>query len=257
MKLLTVYTQSHRQMLEEWFLPTLQDDYELSSFFCDVEGGGQYLQEDWSRAVLFKSRKIIETIKENMGRVFVYADVDIEFFGPTKPEILNAIEQKDIVCQLDNPYGDLCTGFFAIRANLLTLRLWEDVYKAAKIENRDQMAFNRIIRDMKNIRFGYMSSQFFGTGTYHAEDWEEGSKFYIPRSPLMYHANYTIGVDNKITLLKQVREVVNKGNGAIDANNVIFYLNRGFKGKRSVADFYKRGHVPKKESVQMRGRPTR
>lgn len=228
MKLITVYTQSHRPVFEEWAFSTLKDNYELSSFFCDVEGSGKYLEKDWTQAVLFKNQKIIETIKENWGRVFIYSDVDIQFFAPTKRAILKAIKNKDIACQIDNPRGSLCTGFFAIRANSLTLNLWQKVHEAVQIERRDQKAFNRLIRNINEIRRGYLPQQFFGAGTFRRQIWRRGVLFFIPKSPIMFHANWTIGIENKIELLGKVRKIVAMGSLGITINNILFYFKCGF-----------------------------
>src|SRR5262245_26033620 len=132
MKLISVFSPSHEVLKDEWFLRTLKDDYEVTVYPCDVQGEGKYMQEDWTRTVLFKSAKIIDAIQENWGDVFMYSDVDVTFFAPTKKSILASLVDKDIVCQLDDPIGNLCTGFFAIRANEATLQLWRDVHQAVQ-----------------------------------------------------------------------------------------------------------------------------
>ncbi len=143
MKLISVCTPSHDTLRNEWFLPSLQDDYEVCTYRCDVRGQGTYLEDDWTTAVLFKSATIIDAIRENWGGAFVYSDVDVTFFAPTKPFVLESLVDKDIVCQLDDPRGNLCTGFFGVRGNEATLSLWRAVHEAVARERRDQIAFNR------------------------------------------------------------------------------------------------------------------
>jgi MoaA/NifB/PqqE/SkfB family radical SAM enzyme len=235
MKLISVYTESHESLKDRWFLPTLKDDYDISVHRCEARGHGIFMETDWTEAVCFKAQKIIQAIEESWGSIFVYSDVDIQFFAPTKERILQALANKDIVCQLDAPGGRLCTGFFAARANALTLRLWEEVHEAVKIEHRDQSAFNRIVREIEEIRYGYLPVQFFGTGTFTGKRWSPGCKLYIPPSPLMYHANWTIGIDNKVALLKQVRRVVTRGNMGILANDLRLCLPPGINGFSGVA----------------------
>ncbi len=234
MKLISTYTPSHTQFKDEWFLPSLQDDYDVSMYSCDIQGSGKYKEADWVEGILFKNLKIIETIKENMGSIFIYSDVDLQFFAPTKQKVLNAIKGKDVVCQLDDLHGNLCAGFIAIRANTLTLELWQKVHAAIKTERRDQMAFNRIIREMKEISFGCLPVEFFGTGTFNAQIWTPGGAFYIPPHPVMYHANWVEGVDQKVVLLKQVKKTVEQGRLAIAKNNARFYLRYGLLGLKSV-----------------------
>ncbi len=133
MKLVGVYSSSHETFKDEWFLRTLKDDYEVCLYPSEARGHGNYMEADWQQAVRFKSAKIIETIQKNWGEVFVYSDMDVLFVGPTKTTIQSCLNGKDIVCQLDDPGGNLCTGFFAVRANDVTLKLWQQVHAKAGI----------------------------------------------------------------------------------------------------------------------------
>jgi|GEM_PF-2202970 len=225
MKLIGIYSPSHETLKAEWFLRTLKDDYEVELYRCDVQGEGTYMQEDWSRAVLFKSAKIIEAIRENWGEVFVYSDVDVTFFAPTKRTILTCIAGKDIVCQLDDPVGNLCTGFFGIRANAATLRLWQEVQRAVEREGRDQIAFNRLVRKLEDLRAGYLPASFFGVGTFAGRLFERKERFYVPAEPIMFHANWTVGVDNKITLLSKAQQIVGRGKWGRALNNFFFRVS--------------------------------
>jgi Nucleotide-diphospho-sugar transferase len=234
MKLISVYTPSHEILRDEWFLPTLQDDYDVSTFRCEVHGQGSYLQEDWTRAVLFKSARIIETIEQNLGNIFVYSDVDIAFFAPTKTLILEHLRDKDIVCQRDDPHDFLCTGFFGIRANQTTLRLWREVHRAVEQERRDQIAFNRLVREFADLRVGGLPSSFFSPGTFLPRIVQGHERVYVPPDAVMFHANYTVGVDNKIRLLTQVRRVVEGPRWRRAAHNFIFQVTRGNRFIRAV-----------------------
>jgi len=123
---------------------------------------------------------------------------------------------------MDDPHGLLCTGFFAIRANRRTVRLWEEVYQAIRIERRDQLAFNRIIHGMDGIRHGLLPVQFFGPGTFKRERWGRGERIYVPHSPCLFHANWTVGIKNKVELLRQVKKIVARGRPGILVNNLLY-----------------------------------
>ena len=224
MKLFAVYSASHEALKDEWFLPTLKDDYDVRPYRCDVLGEGTYMQDDWSRAILFKSATIINAIQDNWGEVFVYSDVDVTFFAPTEGLILESLRTNDIVCQLDDPSGNLCTGFLGIRANDATLALWQQVKCAVERERRDQPAFNRLVREMTDLRVGSLPVSFFGAGTFSGGLFRIGRKFHIPADPVMFHANFTVGVANKIALLKQARRIVGRGTWARKTNNIAVRL---------------------------------
>ncbi|MEI6563412.1 MAG: putative nucleotide-diphospho-sugar transferase [bacterium] len=224
MKLISTYTPSHRDLKDRWFLPSIVDDYELCIHEANIGGNGSYMEADWSRAVEFKSQIIIQTIKDNLGDCFIYSDVDVEFFSSTKGAILQALRERDIACLMDDPEGLYCTGFFAIRATRQTLRLWEDVYRAVQSERRDQLAFNRIILGMDGVRHGLLPTRFFGPATFKRKRWEMGERLYIPLSPYLFHANWTIGIRHKLELLRQVKKITARGRPGVLANNLLYLL---------------------------------
>jgi len=238
MKLVAVYTGSHERLVNDWFLPSLQDDYELQLHRCDVRGTGSFRAPDWTAAVQHKCRRIVEAIRDNPGEVIVYSDVDVQFFAPTRERILDAMYGRDIACQLDAPNGQACTGFFAVRANEATLALWREVERCIPREGRDQPAFNRLLRASGAIRFGYLPLEFFGAGTFHRRKWRPGNRLYVPAQPVMFHANWTVGVDNKLQLLREARRIAARGRVAVAANNALFQARYGPRGPwaaRSIA----------------------
>jgi TupA-like ATPgrasp/Nucleotide-diphospho-sugar transferase len=228
MKLIGVYSSSHETFKDEWFLRTLKDDYEVCLYQSEARGHGKYMEADWQQAVRFKSAKIIETIQKNWGEVFVYSDMDVLFVGPTKATIQSCLNGKDIVCQLDDPAGNLCAGFFAIRANDVTLKLWQQVQRATACEGRDQIAFNRLVRAME-VRAGYLPPSFFGMGTFTGRQYPEASRIYIPENPVMFHANWTIGVEQKTALLNRAQRIITRPRPGRIANNLFFRLRHGRK----------------------------
>lgn len=181
-----------------------------------------------------KSATIIAAIQEHWGEVFVYSDVDVVFFAPTKAAILESIADKDIVCQRDDPLGSLCTGFFGIRANETTLQLWQAVRQSIEREGRDQVAFNRLARERTDLRAGYLPASFFGTGTFAGRRVQGTERFYVPLDPAMFHANWTIGVDSKIALLSRAQAIVDGGSWSRGVNNFFFRLQPGNKRRPAV-----------------------
>lgn len=167
------------------------------------------MEEDWVKAVIFKSEIIIQSIKDFWGESFVYSDTDVQFFQSTRSLIEQTLKDNDIVCQLDRPSGNLCTGFFALKANKRTLHLWDKVHEIILDESRDQIAFNRLIRSMDGISFAHLPKNFFGGGTFCDKRWEPGDPLFIPSNPVMHHANCTIGIRNKILQLEYVKNEVN------------------------------------------------
>ncbi len=205
--------------MDEWFLPSIQDDFDLQATFIEQHGEGCYREADWAKAVLVKADKIIGAINDNWADIFVYADCDIQFFRPVKEVLHRAIRGHDIVCQQDHPAGVLCTGFFICRANRKTLRLWKRVRESLRSAGRDQPAFNALVRRPRNLRerlwqlvmrcrVGRLPTAFFGGGTFSGKPWRPGDGLFVPDNAAMHHANWTVGVDRKVAQLSYVRATV-------------------------------------------------
>ena len=149
MRLYALYTPSHAVLKDTFFLPSIQDDFEIIFEFApQTSQTAVFMSEGWTATTMRKVDLIIRAIEENMGDVFIFSDVDIQFFAPIQECIEKLIEGKDIIMQRNNPEGVLCTGFFACRANEKTLLLWKDVKKHMH-DNKlhsDQISFNKCIK---------------------------------------------------------------------------------------------------------------
>src|SRR5438034_9059948 len=81
MKLYSFYTPSHEILKNDWFLPSLQDDFEIEiRFFPQECETATFKESGWNTTMLHKVEMIIDAIKKNWNKVFIYADIDIQFF---------------------------------------------------------------------------------------------------------------------------------------------------------------------------------
>lgn len=218
-KLYAFYTPSHEILKNTFFLPSIQDNFEIILEFGEQTcTSARFMNEGWIDTTLHKVDLIIRAIEENWNEIFIFSDVDVQFFAPIENIIIDLMKDKDIIMQRNNPEGVLCTGFFACRGNEKTLRLWKDVKKMMQ-KNKiysDQISFNRCIKkkSKKNpyeLTWDYLPSIFFGAGTLQAHPgylWTPGKKLNIPSGIVMHHANWTRGIKNKIAQLKYVRAKV-------------------------------------------------
>jgi len=78
-------------------------------------------------------------------------------------------------------------------------------------QKRDQQSLNALIRTTNkfNINWDYLPDQFFGAGLFTGKIWELDQELIIPKDIVLHHANYTVGVPNKIAQLKYVAYIVN------------------------------------------------
>jgi len=207
-KLYALCTPSHEILLYNWFLPSFQDNYELIienySQECPT---AKFKSYGWIKTTLKKVELILQAIEENFGSIFIYSDLDIQFFKSTEKILLSFLKNNDFLIQRNSPSGEMCTGFFITRANEKTQRLWQKTYlimlnSQGKIS--DQEAFNKaakILTKQKKIKWNYLPNTFL-TGYYVLKN-------EIPKDIILHHANYTVGIENKILQLRKVNNIVN------------------------------------------------
>jgi hypothetical protein len=148
-KMYGVYTPSHEVLKDKFFLPSIQDDFDVILEFCEQTcSSAKFMNEGWIETTIRKVDLILRAIEENWGSIFIFSDVDIQFFCPIQNTILMCMQDKDMVIQRNSPSGVLCSGFFACRANEKTLRLWTDVKEKMKQGGSysDQKSLNHCIK---------------------------------------------------------------------------------------------------------------
>lgn len=150
MKLYALYTPSHEALAKEWFLPSLRDDYELHVARQPQTGASddhRYGTRAFNRATLAKVELIIQAIDDNRDDVFVFSDVDIQFFRPARESLEASIRGRDIAFQQNQLNGEINSGFFICRGNARTRRLWERVKDVmrGRPEWNDQDALNHVM----------------------------------------------------------------------------------------------------------------
>lgn len=218
MKMYALYTPSHEQLKDQFFLPSICDDFDIIFEFAEQTcSSAKFMDEGWTDTTIRKVDLIIRAIQENWGSIFIFSDVDIQFFQPIQQKILALMEGKDMVIQKNSPNGVLCSGFFACRGNEKTLQLWQDVKKVMQKNklNSDQNSLNRCIKRKSktnpyNVVWSYLPNTFFGGGTLTGHEWYPGMRLPVPKGIMMHHANWTKGIKNKIAQLIYVRKMVNK-----------------------------------------------
>ena len=203
MNLYSVFTPSHREMYEKYFLPSLPDEFVVHAKEIPQEcPTGSFYQEGWDRTCYRKVEHFIEICKENFGDMFIFSDVDIQFFGKFKDVMIEELGDCDIACQDD--YSTFSSGFFICKCNDTTLEMFENMKKFYNKE--DQTSLNDQIHICKH-KF-LPRGKFFTFGHIVPRPWQ-GEDFDVPEDILVHHANWVAGIDNKIKILDLVKEKVN------------------------------------------------
>lgn len=202
MKLYTLYTPSHKVFFEEYFIKTLPKEFDLITTEVDQEcPSGSFYQEGWSNTCYRKVELFVKACKENMGDIFIYSDVDIQFFGNIKEALLEELGEHDIACQNDTR-DVYCSGFFICKANERTLKMFEQMLSEYRLE--DQHMLNQCIYLCKSK---FLSNRFLTIANITGRIWDPSQIFFnLPKDLLVHHANFTSGIENKIKLLELIKE---------------------------------------------------
>ncbi len=253
MRLYGVCTPSHQPLLRNWLLPTLQDPYELRiQSYNQIGSEEQHVfgTPQFIRTTMFKLDVVLRALRENWEDLFVFTDMDVQFFRPTELLLRRLINGFDLLFQRDSPEGIACSGFLLCRATPTTLRFWESVrrYMETFPQKNDQDAVNDLlligrvrqqrypgwqvvnrILDMDNpasfklrtlvrfllkkknqfgLRWNYLPNTFMSGGTLTGRPWKPGISLPVPQGIILHHANWTIGIENKIAQLRLVRQTV-------------------------------------------------
>jgi len=202
MKIYTAHSDSHNQLYQQFFLPTLPQDLELNSHLipqeCDT---ANFKDRGWSQTCYRKTKIFLQACDENPKDIFIFSDVDVQFFcSSIVDDLLKELLDHDIACQYDTGYLPYCSGFFVCKVNNRTKDLF---YKISKLYiDEDQTSLNYHI---KTCNAKFLSHRFYTVAQNIGTVWN-GQDFDIPRDILIHHANWVVGVQNKISLLKLVRE---------------------------------------------------
>lgn len=214
-KCYALYTDSHKNLFENYFYPTLM---QFNEFDLVVETWnqlcptGSFMSQGWVDIMHKKMDMFLRATEENWNGWFVFSDVDIQFFAPCKDILEQELEGYDLIIQKENPHGMVCTGFFACRANEKTLALWKYIKSKISPKRHEQDWLNEILLSKPNNQFDIKwkflpTDSFFGGGTFTGHLWKQGTNLPIPANPIMHHANYVF-LQDKEAQLQHVRERV-------------------------------------------------
>lgn len=207
----THYSDSHKEMYEDYFKSSLRKLYSKdevlikATYHPQTTNTGSFMSQGWLDAMDIKLNVIIEALNETDE--FIFADCDIQFFKPFVHHIRETLKEYDLVCQEDR--GSLCAGFFGCKSNNRTKELFNAVKKNFRYMVNDQVALNNLKHTVRYTTFD--KEQFYTIGNFFENKngtyvWDNITNITPPVNILLHHANYVIGVENKINLLKMIKQ---------------------------------------------------
>jgi hypothetical protein len=162
---------------------------------------GVFVTDGWNKTMKRKVQYIVDALQElQEGDVMIHTDSDVVFLSPYKDTILNEMGDADLIFQSD--VGTVCMGFFACRVNSKTRQIFSNLLKDFDNHYHDQEGMNYLINNTKHgLKIKLFSHRIFNHGFfgnhYKGEDTVE-----FPADMVALHANFAIGIDHKIKLIK-------------------------------------------------------
>jgi len=228
MKLYTVFTESHRELFENYFLKTLPWDnrLELRVLFKPQVCNAEFHSEGWRETMYYKVRCFKQALYETeKGECFMFSDPDIQFFKPFYDDLLNRVKNCDAVFQNDYA-GGVNTGFFVMRSTAQTRAFVNTVEGNLEKFPEEQACFNYLLQTFNNpanksIAYNaqLLPPEYWTYGEIAIQrpkggqpfsHWNDEEDFDIPKNIVMHHANWTKTFKDKIKILDRVREKFKK-----------------------------------------------
>lgn len=201
----TMVTPSHREMLERYFLPSVNLVREVETHVHEFaqDGNGNFGTEGFNRTCLLKLY-ILRDLALSDAEIIIYSDCDVVVLDRMSDDIRIRLTGMDAVFQQD--IDQACTGFFAFKpCEAMYLFFDRSVADFPGTRNNDQVLMNRHL-DM--IRWSYLPRQYYNISmTTGRKLYNAGDPVEIPGGLRIFHANWTIGVHNKYELLTSALKI--------------------------------------------------
>jgi hypothetical protein len=225
MKLLTFYSDTHKELYEKFFVSSynkhLKESFELiDRHVIQISEKGTYGSKGFEETMFEKITLVVDNIDIDSDEPLVFADCDIQFFGDFKEDIINDLGDKDISFQANDDHN-ICAGFFICKQNKRTLNFFKEVKKRMlhNMENgqlrrgvSDQSIMNQMFREGK-YKLGKLNPiKYFTVAITNGPTQWNGGDFKVPKEVLMHHGNWTVGLENKFKIMEYVKKELTNGN---------------------------------------------
>ena len=204
MKTFVYVTPSHERMLETFLIPSLPKDLELIIYRVKQScRTGDYMSEGFVACMTHRAKWMFQMISENQGERIMFIDADIQFFtNHIKPIICPYLDTVNLVSQNDSKYGGAkthCGGFLAVNACLETMNLFAMTLGIMSLTDNlnDQLALNMAVKRMKLKSMTLPLDLFWSPRLL----WRPDRELNIPATAIMHHANWCVGIKDKMKQL--------------------------------------------------------
>lgn len=210
MKIYTFYSDTHEVLYTDYFMKSFYE-MKMNDFF-EVDAtrvrqrtmSGDFGTPGFAESMKDKVEIILRAIDENKGSQFIFADCDIQFLQHLRYDLANYnMDNIDMLAQSDQ--GAICAGFMMCKSSPKLENFFNKILHNCMNFANDQLCINEYRSD---INYELLPEDKYYTVGNYTGLWN-GEDIDTPKNIVMHHANFTVGVNNKIKLLNLVKNKLN------------------------------------------------
>ena len=203
MKIYTMLSKSHQFLYDEFFYKSIKENEPEAEIVLGKQDqickSGNYYEDGWKESMRQKVEIYSEAINSG-DNMFIWSDVDIEFYEPFIQQCIKELGDFDIAFQ-EGVGDEYCAGFFIAKINDRTKKFFNILKNKYENYSCDQDAINK---NIQLVKAKFLSRKFLNVSFQHRH-WD-GQEVVITEPISMFHANYTVGLQRKIMLLKSIKQ---------------------------------------------------
>lgn len=203
---LTTYSATHRKLFE-WFvshLPMRPGDTLSAAHVHQLCESGTYLETGWKAQITRKVEAFLELISGvPPSGTIACLDVDITVFRHFEDDVIEKMKKSGTEYAFqDDGAGGIGAGFMLFARRDVAVGVLDLIKSRLPEADSEQPALNQVIGRSNAILLP--SSIVWTYGLHGSGLWEPGITPRSPRGIAAHHANWTIGLENKMMLLRAV-----------------------------------------------------
>lgn len=217
MKLITYASPSHREMCERFVIANGERAGFKSCEMFTAEQlceSGKYNSPGFAEQMWLKLRCLAEIpISERI----CYVDADCLLMPGLHDWCENWLSDRDrLTIGFGNDVAELCMGTIVFEQSAETIQWWRFLYQLAWMTKlHDQAALHGLRENSKQVpvNLDVLPNDVFANWATHGEHSQKtwkGEELIVPDGVLCWHANFCVGIEDKIRMLEIVERVVNK-----------------------------------------------
>lgn len=215
-KLNCIVNSTHRILYDEYFAPSIPNDIDIIKHESDIITSGTYMTDGYINILKEKAKLIAKSFKDaSKNDIIVWSDIDVivnpKLKSVFRKNIIDAyrITKKSLLYQRELHQGFrnkanyvINGGFFISRSDSFSINLYETV--AGLIEDDPTRHDQDFINDL--IKYNRPYRHKIGVLPYTYASASNYGRVVDPNVCLLYHANCTHTLPEKLDLLNKIRD---------------------------------------------------